>query len=575
MRVWVTDEGRVDLRREDFLAHGGEGRVYVRRGRAYKVYDDPARALPEDKLAELARIRDPRVITPEQVVRKTKRGSVVGYRMPYLRDTEPLGRLFARSFKERHGLTPDRLVPLAGELRDRFASVHAAGALIVDANDLNFLVSSSFDVVYAIDADSYQTPGHPATAISPAIQDPATTTDGFSPGSDWFAYAVLAFQLFTGLHPYKGKHPRVTTFAERVARRVSAFDPDVRWPRAAIPPTVIPASLRAWLEAVLARGERCAPPRDLGAALALALAEDLDSTAHLDLVLLDDLGAHVRDVVAAAERWVLASDGIYRDGRRVADPAPSGARLAVSPRGRAVVVHTAPDGHVELFDIQNRIALDTPLFADRVMQTRGRVYVQRGDKLMELTLRDVGHHVVATSRLCASVLPHATRLFDGIAVQSLLGAIYVSLFPTAGRHVQLRVPELDGQEVVAAYADGLVASIVHRDGHELRRAIVRADLGGAYDVATEVAHDADPLALVALPSGVAVRVRQDDRLELFGVRPGSSSRRQIDDPGIGTDWQLTAQDGRVLCSRAGRVYRVTVRRHEPQDPIATEPSVRA
>ncbi|MEQ9325229.1 MAG: hypothetical protein RIF41_39045, partial [Polyangiaceae bacterium] len=78
-----------------------------------------------------------------------------------------------------------------------------------------------------------------------------------------------------------------------------------------------------------------------------------------------------------------------------------------------------------------------------------------------------------------------------------------------------------------------------------------------------------------LPSGVAVRVRQDDRLELFGVRPGSSSRRQIDDPGIGTDWQLTAQDARVLCSRAGRVYRVTVRRHEPQDPIATEPSVRA
>lgn len=567
MRIWVAGEGRVNLRREDFLAQGGEGSVYVRGDGAYKIFDDPARALPEDKIRELGRIADPRVVTPEAAIRKTERGEVVGYRMPFVSNTEPLGRLFARSFKERHGLTPDRLVPLASELRDRFASVHAAGALIVDANELNFLVSASFDAVYAIDADSYQTPGHPATAISPAIQDPTTVTDGFSRGSDWFAFAVLAFQLFTGLHPYKGKHPLVAAFVERVARRLSAFDPAVRWPRAALPATVIPPALRAWLEAVLAGGERCAPPTELGAALAVTLGGDLDSTAHLELILLDDLRAPIHHLVAAgAERWALAADGIYRDGRRLADAAPRGARLALSPSGRAVIVHAGPDGDVSLFDVQNRVALEAPLRADRIMETRGRVYVQRGEKLIELLLRDVGHHVVATSRLCARVLPHATRLYDGVAVQSLLGSIYLSLFPAAGRHVQLRLPELDGRPIVAAFADGLVASLIYRDGHDLRRAILRADAHGTYDLASEPAHDADPLALAALPSGVAVRVRQDDRLELFGCRPGSTRRREIDDAGIGADWQLTHQDGRVLCSRAGQVYRVSVRRHEPQEP---------
>ncbi|HHH30047.1 MAG TPA: hypothetical protein ENK57_17115 [Polyangiaceae bacterium] len=142
----------------------------------------------------------------------------------------------------------------------------------------------------------------------------------------------------------------------------------------------------------------------------------------------------------------------------------------------------------------------------------------------------------------------------------------VSLFPSAGRHVQVRVPELDGHEIVAAHADHLVASLIHRDGHALRRAILRADAAGAYDLASEPASSADPLALVALPSGVAVRVREDDRLELFSTRPGSKSHREIDDPGIGADWRLTLQDARVLCSRAGRVYRVSVRRHEPQEP---------
>ena len=76
------------------------------------------------------------------------------------------------------------------------------------------------------------------------------------------------------------------------------------------------------------------------------------------------------------------------------------------------------------------------------MESGGRVYFESGGKILELQLLEVGSRVIASTRVTASVLPHATKLFDGVAVQSLLGAAYLSLFPRGGVAHQLRAAEL-------------------------------------------------------------------------------------------------------------------------------------
>jgi hypothetical protein len=571
MRIWIEGRGSLTLRKRDFLASGGEGSIYVREGRAYKVYADPGRVLDPQKISELVRIADERVIVPATTIRLGKRGPVVGYGMPLVTDTEPLGRLVPRSFKERHGIGPRQLLQLASELRQRFASVHAAGCLVVDASELNFLASASFDCVYAIDCDSYQTPSFPATAITPAIADPTLATQGPSTGSDWFAFAVLVFQLFTGMHPFRGKHPRVHGMGARMAQHLSAFDPEVRWPRATLPVDSIPSALRSWLEAVLARGTRSEPPAAFDAAMVVATSPPRPTVgwpagSAKDAVgtkLLQDVGGNIRELVAVAGvRWLLADDGIYRQGERLADAPPIGARLALSPGGRGVLARIGLEGEVRLFDVANGVVIDIALRADQIALAAERLYLKRGDKILEVELVDVGAHTIATPRLAAQVMPHATRLFDGVAVQNMLGASYVSLFPRKGRHVQLHVPELDGGEVVAGVADGMVASLIEARGGELRRWLIRAETTGRYDVVGEPATSADPLPLVSLPSGVALRLRQDDALELFSAAVGARERRVLRSDCLGADWRLGRSDDKVLGIRGGRVYRMSLRRDE-------------
>ena len=559
MKVFQQGCGPIALSKNDFLASGGEGAVYVKGDTAFKIYTDATKMIPAGKIAELGAIADSRVIKPEALLLDKAGGSVIGYAMPFVRDAVTLCQLLPRSYRERMGIGPEDTLRLVGELAERLRSVHRAGALVVDVSEMNFLASRQLDTVYAIDADSYQTPHYPATAITLSVRDPASAAAGFSELSDWFSFAVLSFQLLVGVHPYKGKHPDVKGLSERMAQHISVFDREVRIPKVAYPLDVIPSGLRPWYEAVLQRGERLPPPTDPGRVRVVTLVDvGAAQTSAVELTLLYELGGAVRAIYSDSRSlWVVAEDGLYQDGRPIDRAPPVGSVLGWTPRGRVVVAHRRPDGLLELRDPTGGVLLQAPSHADALMSTGGRIYAKSGDKIVELLLRDVGSTVVASARVAASVLPHATKIFDGLAVQSLLGASYLSLFPTSGRHLQLRVPELDGAEVVDGRCDFPVAVLVIARAGSYQRLILRiAADGSRYDLREEPASQPEALGMVSLDSGVCVRFREDDSLELAASAVGAPSARIVSDDALSAGWQLAQHAGKVLCATGSRVYRM-------------------
>ncbi len=557
MKVIIPGQGAVSLHQRDFVAKGGEGSIYVRGDVAYKIYDDPARALSPSKLAELDAIVDNNVIKPRALLLDAG-GRAIGYSMRYVAGAWPLVRLCARSFKEQHGVGFDAIAAVVRELAARIRSVHAAGALIVDVSEMNFLVAARFDAVFAIDVDSYQTPHHPATAVTPAIRDPRTLAGGFDEGSDWFAFAVLTAQLYVGVHPYKGKHPDAASLDERMRRQLSFFDARVRLPRVAYPLDVIPARLRGWLKAVLDGGERSPPPDALGQSHAVVSPARV-AHAALDVAPLFRLPSTIRALwIDGGALWSATDDGLYRNARRVAAAPPPGSLLALSPAGRPLLAWR--DGRrLALALPEDGIALEPPAEADAIMQTRGRIYLASGDKILELLLRDVGASVICSTRLAAATLPHATRLFEGVAVQSLLGACYVSLFPESGVHQQIHVRELDQREVVDARADGNVAVLLVRHGHDYTRALLRVAPDGHYHLHSEPAARPELLPFVRLGSGVCIRLCDDDAIELSSADPRRHERRRIA-PEDGAPHMLWRDHGgRLVCAAGNEVMRLSSR----------------
>jgi DNA-binding helix-hairpin-helix protein with protein kinase domain len=274
VKVIVKGQGAVDLGQQHFVATGGQASVYIRDGVAYKIYTDPSAAIPADKFHSLAAIQDPCVIKPSQLLLSPK-NVAIGYSMDAVAESWSLCQLFTKAFRDREHVTNDHIVDLASKLRGHISNVHAAGVVIVDLNELNLLVSKAFDETYLIDVDSYQTKGYPATVIMPSVRD--WSSKGFSELSDWFSYGVLAFQLFVGVHPYKGTHPASASVEQdkrlehRMRNHISAFRSDVRLPKCCYSFDAIPQTFRDWLKAVLDEGKRVAPPDPKGGPVAAIL----------------------------------------------------------------------------------------------------------------------------------------------------------------------------------------------------------------------------------------------------------------------------------------------------------------
>ena len=262
MEYIIQGKGNINLNKKDFLASGGEGDIYIQGLTAYKIYQDPKKAIPEGKIKELSVLSLPNIIKPESTL-LDKNGKNCGYSMKYVRkdDTFILCELFTKTFKSQNQFTPLNTINLIKRFRETIQHCHDKNILVVDLNEMNYLVAKNYKEIYAIDTDSYQTPSYKATAIMESIRDRHNKT--FTNDTDWFSFGVVTFNLFTGIHPYKGKHHTYNGFEERMVHNISVFNKDVK-----VPPIVddftqtIPKAYYDWYEAIFEKGIRCAPPID-------------------------------------------------------------------------------------------------------------------------------------------------------------------------------------------------------------------------------------------------------------------------------------------------------------------------
>ncbi len=463
-RVTVyDDQGQaLVLTSNDHLATGGEGSVYAKAGLVHKVYLDPSKARAagmEAKAGMLAQIRHPGIAAPLGILRD-KKGALVGLSFRKA-EGEALCRAFTGAWRTAHRFDNDDAGKLAQAMRDIVDFAHQHRALLVDGNELNWLVNGTVPTV--IDVDSWQLPGFPATAIMPSIRDPLATKT-FSEGSDWFAWAVVTFQLWTGIHPFKGTHPSFARGAlqERMQAGVSVFDSQVSLPAAARPVSDIPARLRQWYEAVFSRQERTAPPPQWGTAAAISptlrVVQTLNQAlrqekwwsapgriraAFSGFMLVDSSsGLQAWDMTKKAHLpWVSASQ-CQAVLRRQAALVRLGETVAV--------LELTPEQCVRTWTQAGEAGVALPTRAQRLWQSANRVFaVVEGasNGLLELECRPLGARIVTAPGLAWPVSALSTELLRNCFVQDCLGTPFVGVLEDSGL-VQARAPALKGYRVI-------------------------------------------------------------------------------------------------------------------------------
>lgn len=561
MKLTVQGVGDVILTQRDFVAAGGEGSVYAKNGTAYKVYEDSNKMIPAGKIRELAPLPTPLFSRPQHVL-LDKHGKPVGYSTKFIKDAYVLCQLFPRVFREREGLTTARIFDLAKQMRGGFDAAHAAGILLVDPNEMNFLVGHDFKNVTFIDTDSYQTRSYPATAIMESIRDRHMKhSRDFNEGTDWFGFAIVSFQMLVGIHPFKGKHPTLKGFDARMEANVSVFHPDVRVPKATYPFDTIPRRLRGWFEAVFAQGERSAPPSDhMVVALVQPIIRAITGSGNLILEEVANFSDQVQGVWTHGNHLVVSTDdGLWLNGRRVGK---QGTISAVGFSNRMTVPVAVSGG--SLYDLINKVDVPFSLKFKRMMSYDGRIYARAKHKVFEVVLSDMGN-VVASTTLAANVLPHATRMFEGGCVQDMLGSTFITLFTASGTNHQVRIPELDEYRVLEAKFDhcakgGCLMVVGAKKHGEYDRIVFRFDRDyRSYDVRVVEDITLTGLNFVVLDTGVVVCLNEDDRIELVSVRKGSTGMKTVEDTALGGDMRLYKRDGELLVSQGTKLYKMRMK----------------
>lgn len=566
MKLTIKGKGHFTLNKSDFIAAGGEGSVYCKGKTAFKIYSDAKKMIPSAKIGELAVLNHDDIIKPEEILLDEK-GKAVGYTMKYVKDTYALCQLFPKVFRDRFRIKPDQMTALVRSLQDIVAHAHQHDILLVDLNEMNFLVDEKFGKIYAIDCDSWQTKSFHATAIMESIRDRHAMGPGdrynASKGTDWFSFAVVSFQMFIGIHPYKGKHDAIKTIDERMLNNISVLNKEVSVPPVCQPLTNIPQAYLDWYKAVLENGKREAPPSFLQAVIAIQQVVRIAGSTNFNVRKIVELADDIIRFDPAA-RMIQTSAGIFNisGGPEYALPAKMAVPvLGISQTGKVISAHVE-GGKIMLYNVNRGVPIDCDILADAVMACEGNIFGKSGDKLFQLLLLEPSNSFIPMSHLVSTVSVNATKVYDGIVLQDLLGACYASLMPVAKTCYQIHLKELDGSRVVdAKYESKVVIAVAFKNGKYDKYIFRLNEDYDAYDLRMENDVGAVSPNFVVLPgTGVTIHLNEKEELELFSNAMGSSRLKVFDDPMLSGDMRIMRDGTQAMFAKGNHLYGFEVKK---------------
>lgn len=532
MGYFIKGKGPITFNKNtDAVGSGGQAQVYAKNGLALKIYTNPKNMLPVSKIQELSVLTDSNIIKPQDVILDESSNKPVGYTMRFLKDSVALCQLFPKAFKKRKAITPDMTLALVKKLQNIVKHCHEKKILIVDLNEMNFMLNDKFNEVYAIDVDSYQTPSFPATFLMKSVRDRHCHGNKWNEGTDWFSFGVVSFNMLVGIHPYKGTHPDYAKddLDGRMQNNISVMHSGVTMPPVVLPFDVIPSNWRDWYKAIFEEGKRLDPPFD-GQVMVVVLPKVTKVTGsnNFNINLVDDYGEDIiQYLVLNNMKLALTSKGLYL-GNRLDAKVPPKSSIGMTPKMSHVIAANINSGKLSLYNASLGKQLVTDISADKLMTYDGRLYAKNSDRFYELEFTELAVNTMVSLKCVATVLENGTQVFDGVLVQNLLGSYHFSVFPKPHIHQQVKISELNSYRIMDAKFDNNVLMVVGEHKGKYDKFVIRFDADyQSYDL--RVVKDIVPAGLnfVTLDNGICAHINEDGDMELFFNQKGSASSKII------------------------------------------------
>ncbi len=567
--VMLEGRGMVELQPRDHMITGGEGSIYKKNNTVIKLYTDSDKMSRDgmlEKIIALKRVEHPFIVTPENIV-TDRSGIPIGYYMPFVMG-EPITRVFTNDYRARSQFGDDDAHILVDRMRTVVQHVHSKNVIMVDANEMNWLVDEHKKHApepRAIDVDAWAIDRWQARVIMPSIRD--WHAKKFGALSDWFAWGIVTFQVYTGIHPYKGRLPGYVQhdLVKRMQDNASVFHSNVRLNHAVRDFGSIPAALRIWYEDVFAKGKRAVPPSpfDVGKIVPVCGRVAHAQTTTHGMLIFEKMHESASQIVQVFDDGVvLCADGSLVDVIRRKKICTIGQKhVAVVTRQDGWFVASCENDmltcrFIDLHTGSEEI-VDVAIAAQNIMSVQKRMFIVNERGLTEIVLSRMKKVLISTGNTWPT-LPYATKWFSGVGVEDVMGHVHL-VIPFGERAcTTIRAKELDEITPVAGYGGTRFVTIVGLDSQGMyHKYEFHFDAEyRAYDVWSDVVDHAE-LVITTLPKGVCATIVEDGTLDIFV--PSHGAHTKVSDGFIKTGTHLAHIDNTVIYTDDHTVWRVRMK----------------
>ena len=546
MKYSIRGKGNVSLTNSNFVTSGGEAKIFKSNNTIYKIYHNPSEMIPDGKIYELQEIKEPNVLIPKDIIIDNK-GARVGFTMDPVERVIHLCQLFTNSFINQNNVSNDTIIALVSRMQDTIHSIHSAKCIQVDGNELNYLVDESkFEKCYFIDVNSYQTKSFPATVIMPSIRDWHAKV--FNELTDWFSFAIIACQLFIGIHPFKGKHQdfKRHDMKKRMVANISVFNKNTRVAKSVRDFSRIPSNYMDWFLNLFEKGKRELPPSTSGEVNAIVQyivvtstdnfhIEETQPVREYDDIIIDHYTSSNVSITRTKKSIYIGNDK-YRVG--------TGVYLVHTPNTLTPIFIKLEDGKVVIKPLtrDRYVTVGSPMVADDIMIVDDTIYLKLKGDLIETRFMD--HHLNSSSLLVTktvwTISEHSSQLFKNIIVQDILGSMHYFIpMPSKSQVKMRRVFELDGYKVLDGKYENNTAifSIFNQKTLEYKLLVLTGVDEKYYKARYINTIGYSEVNFVTLDNGVVILI-YDDQMEIFSNDPSTKKVKIIKDKELSSGMNL-------------------------------------
>jgi uncharacterized protein YlzI (FlbEa/FlbD family) len=436
--------------------------------------------IPLDKINALCKLTPKNVLAPRDIC-LNNRDIPVGFTMDYVSDTVFLCWLFNRGWRIQNNVTPDMITKLINKMRETTITLHNEKCVVGDYNEMQFLTNKSFSDVYFCDTDSYQIGRFGCTAIMDTVRDRILPFGQFNEGSDWFAFAVVTSQLFTGVHPYKGRHPdytkREVNQLKLMDENISIFNPLVTMPKQAQPLNSIPHNIRDWYEEVLERKWRDIPPKiGTGVQFIVMPTRVLSSTDTFEVKEALSIPELIRKIcLVNGKLYIVGENTLYLNDRAITSLPLSSEHFVVKCEGDFNHIRCEQYGkNLHFYHLPNPNQEIYSCLAHHVTTYDGELYIIRDGSAIKCTFKKMFGKVMCDEQKVGDVFTPTVKAFPGVFVQDILGIPWIGV-PNNNSFNNIQLSKLIYHRIIDAKYEGGICLLITEHKGKTYRTIVSND----------------------------------------------------------------------------------------------------